>query len=169
VLSTNERARDRLLASVEAALGTRHTITSAPLRAIPVRTRQLPPSGGHFNLDGIYPGAAPLAGTTGPVSLRGDEARFTGWAHPPDCTPDVTELYLALESANGGEDRIFRGEQRTMRPDVPVAFPQYSARCGFEAVAALGDVPLGAYHVAIVQRTPDATYRDATGVTVVRE
>ena len=169
VLSAKEHTRERLLASVEAAHGRSQLASKTPLRWVPASSRQLPPSGGHYNLDAIAPGASPLGAPAGPVPLEGGEARFTGWAHPADGTPDTTDFYLALEAVDGAEDRVFRGVNRILRPDVPVAFPHYAARCGFDVTVALDDVPGGTYHVAVVQRTQRGTYRDATGIFVKRE
>jgi hypothetical protein len=78
------------------------------------------------------------------------------------------DLFLALESATGTEDRIFRVTERVARPDVVAAFPTHPANCGFDAMIDLLGVPPGTYRIAIVQRTAQAAYRDATAVSVRR-
>jgi len=78
------------------------------------------------------------------------------------------DLFLALESCDGGEDRIVRITERVARTDVAAAFPGHPECCGFDTTIDLAGLPPGIYRVAIVQRTPHATFRDATGVAVQR-
>jgi MoaA/NifB/PqqE/SkfB family radical SAM enzyme/SAM-dependent methyltransferase len=169
VVSIHERTRDRLLASVEAALGYGRPPVEMPLRAVPVPSRQLPPSDGHAHVDYVAgsEGAA-LAGHEA-IVLRGNELRVMGWAHAGDYAPATVEIFLALEAADASNDRIFRAGTRLARPDVVAAFPDFPANCGFEVVADVDGLAPGTYRVAIVQRTPDATYRDASAVIVERE
>jgi MoaA/NifB/PqqE/SkfB family radical SAM enzyme/SAM-dependent methyltransferase len=171
VLALHEHTRDRLLATVEAALGRdgrSHAGAAEPQRWVPVASRHLPPSGGGFCLDRVGEvGGAELHGGE-PLPLAGDEIHLAGWAHAGRCAPAAVDLFLALESSTGTGDRIFRVAERNLRPDVVAAFPGHPADCGFDTVVNLFGLPSGTYHVAIVQRTPDATYRDATAVTVRR-
>jgi SAM-dependent methyltransferase/MoaA/NifB/PqqE/SkfB family radical SAM enzyme len=170
VLELHEHTRDRLLASVEVALGRNSAGGPETLRWVPVASRQLPPSGGGFCLDRVEnAGGADLHGAQEPIPLRGDEAHLAGWAYPGNCAPGEVDLFLALESSRGTRDRIFRVTQRVDRLDVAAAFPGHPANCGFDTVVNLAGLPAGIYRIAIVQRTPDATYRDDTGVTVRRD
>jgi SAM-dependent methyltransferase len=167
VLALHEHTRDRLLASVEATLA-RSEAASGPeiLRWVPVASRHLPPSGGGFCLDLVGTvGGAELYGASEPIPLRGDQIHLAGWAHA-GCAPDEVDLFLALESSGGAGDRIFRVAERVARLDVVAAFPGHPASCGFDTVVNLAGLPPGVYRVAIVQRMPRGTYRDATAVTV---
>jgi hypothetical protein len=167
VLALHEHTRDRLLSTVEAALGRNPSKGLETARWVPVASRQLPPSGGGFCLDRVGSvGDAELYGASEPIPLRGDEVSLAGWAHTGNDAPSEVDLFLALESASGAEDRIFRVTERVERPDVVAAFPGYPARCGFDTVVNLFGLAPGTYRVAIVQRTPRAAYRDATAVTV---
>jgi len=170
VLALHEHTRDRLLASVEVALGrVQAAAGSEPLRWVPVASRQLPPSGGGFCLDRVGTvGDAELHGAREPIPLPGDEVDLAGWAHTASCAPGEVDLFLALESCDGGEDRVVRITERVARLDVAAAFPGHPERCGFDATVDLAGLPPGTYRVAIVQRTPHATFRDATGVAVQR-
>jgi MoaA/NifB/PqqE/SkfB family radical SAM enzyme/SAM-dependent methyltransferase len=180
VLALHEHTRDRVLVSVEAALGRNpplgvdafgrsHAAGPEPLRWVPVASRQLPPSGGGFCLDRVGTVAgSELHGAREPISLPGDEVHLAGWAHCGACAPGEVDLFLALESSTGAGDRVFRVTERVARPDVVAALPGHPERCGFSTVVSLAGLPPGTYHLAIVQRTPHATYRDATAVTVVR-
>ncbi len=170
VLALHEHTRDRLLDSVEVALG-RGQAAAGPetLRWVQVASRQLPPSGGGFCLDRVGSvGGAELHGAREPIPLQGDEVDLAGWAHVGSCAPGDVDLFLALEACGGGEDRIVRVAERVARLDVAAAFPGHPERCGFDAAVDLAGLPPGTYRVAIVQRTPHATYRDATGVAVQR-
>lgn len=170
VLALHEHTRDRLLASVEAALG-RGQAPAGPesRRWVPVASRQLPSSGGGFCLDRVGSvGGAELHGAREPIPLPGDEVHLAGWAHAASCPPGDVDLFLALEACGGGEDRIVRVAERVARLDVAAAYPGHPERCGFDAAVDLAGLPPGTYRVAIVQRTPHATYRDATGVAVQR-
>jgi MoaA/NifB/PqqE/SkfB family radical SAM enzyme/SAM-dependent methyltransferase len=170
VLALHEHTRDRLLASVEAALGR----GQAPLgpeswRWVQVASRHLPPSGGGFCLDRVGSvGDAELHGAREPIPLPGDEVDLAGWAHVGGCAPGDVDLFLALEACGGGEDRIVRVAERVDRADVAAAYPGHPERCGFDATVDVAGLPPGTYRVAIVQRTPHATYRDPTGVAVQR-
>jgi MoaA/NifB/PqqE/SkfB family radical SAM enzyme/SAM-dependent methyltransferase len=170
VLALHEHTRDRLLASVEVALG-RGQAAAGPesRRWVPVASRQLPPSGGGFCLDRVGSiGGEELHGAREPIPLPGEEVDLAGWAHTGSCAPGDVDLFLALEACGGSEDRIVRVAERVTRLDVAAAFPGHPERCGFDATVDLSGLPPGTYRVAIVQRTPHATYRDATGVAVQR-
>ncbi|HEY6324418.1 MAG TPA: twitch domain-containing radical SAM protein [Thermoanaerobaculia bacterium] len=171
VLALHEHTRDRLLASVEAALG-RGQAAAGPesRRWAQVASRQLPPSGGGFCLDRVGSvGDAELHGAREPIPLPGDEVDLAGWAHTGSCAPKDVDLFLALEACGGSEeDRIVPVAERVARPDVAAAYPGHPERCGFDATVDLAGLPPGTYQVAIVQRTRHATYRDATGVAVQR-
>jgi hypothetical protein len=173
VLALHEHTRDRLLASVEAALGRSHAMRREALRWAPVKSWHLPPSSGRFALDRVGTNrGAELHGRQEPIPLNGDEVHLQGWAHTETCTPLEVDLFLALESLEssaGTGDRIFPIPQRVARPDLVAAFPGYPPNCGFDTVVKLVDLPPGTYGIVILQRTPDATYRDATGVTVKRD
>jgi len=168
VLALHEHTRDRLLASVEVALG-RGGAASGPdtLRWVPVASRHLPPSGGGFCLDLVGSvGGTELYGCGEPIALRGDRVHLAGWAHAGSCAPAEVDLFLALESAGGTADRVFRVPERVARLDVAAALPGHPAGCGFDTVVDLAGLAPGTYGVAIVQRTPRGAYRDATPVTV---
>jgi MoaA/NifB/PqqE/SkfB family radical SAM enzyme/SAM-dependent methyltransferase len=169
VVSLHERARDRLSAAVEAALGRDRPPAAAGWRAVPVPSRQLPVSNGYASLDFVagVEGAALNEGA--PIPLRADELRIAGWAHVGEHAPESVEIFVALEALEGNSDRIWRADARVARPDVVAAFPAFPPNCGFELVAPLDGLPSGQYRVAIVQRTPDAVYRDATAVIVTRD
>jgi MoaA/NifB/PqqE/SkfB family radical SAM enzyme/SAM-dependent methyltransferase len=173
VLALHEHSRDRLLATVEVALGRngRSQGTGAETqRWVPVASRHLPPSGGGFCLDRVGGvGGADLHGAQGPISLSGDEVHLAGWAHAGSCAPAEVDLFLALESSSGSRDRVFRVMERAVRPDVAAALPGHPPNCGFDTMVSLLGLPAGTYRVAIVQRTPHATYRDATAVVVKRD
>ncbi len=168
VVEMQAHARDRLQNSIEAMLG-RYQAPDETLRSIPVPSRQLPPSGGHLylgNVGGVE--VAAMSENAEPITLCGESVRVAGWAHAADCAPGEVDLFVALESVDGTEDRVVRAAERLARPDVPAAFPQYHANCGFDVVVNIADLPLGVYRVAVVQRTPDATYRDLSPVSVER-
>jgi MoaA/NifB/PqqE/SkfB family radical SAM enzyme/SAM-dependent methyltransferase len=170
VLALHERTRDRLLASVEVALGRNTASGHETPRWVPVASRHLPPSGGGFCVDRVGSvGGAELYGRQEPVALRGDQVHLAGWAHIGNCAPTEVDLFLALESIQGTEDRVFRVAERVARLDVVAALPGHPANCGFDTIVDLGGLPAGTYRLSIVQRTPRATYRDATAVAVVRD
>jgi MoaA/NifB/PqqE/SkfB family radical SAM enzyme/SAM-dependent methyltransferase len=197
VLGLHEHTRDRLLASVEAALGRNlpvdHQGGVEASRWVPVASRHLPSSGGGFSLDAIGNTiGAGLHRSAEPIPVRGEPVRMAGWAHlgnavrPTTRTrlkaamnrlsalsearapgpADEVDLFVALESSTGSDDRIFRIGDRVARPDVAKAMPGYAANCGFDTIIDLCDLRPGTYQVAIVQRTPHGAYRDATGVWV---
>lgn|GEM_PF-4204506 len=169
VVAVHEHARDRLLATVEVALGRNGAASTETLRRVPVASRQFPASGGPCYVDAVGDaGYAEIAAAVAPIPVDGDELRLGGWAHLAECAPDVVELFVVLESADGLNDRVFRAGVRIARPDVPAVFAGYPANCGYETHANLAGVPAGTYHIAIVQSTPQATYRDATGVMIER-
>ncbi|HVT17317.1 MAG TPA: twitch domain-containing radical SAM protein [Thermoanaerobaculia bacterium] len=169
VLALHEHTRDRLLASVEAALGRNQTAGPETQRWVPVASRHLPPSGGGFCLDRVGSAAgAELHRSGEPIPLPGDEVNLAGWAHAGNCAPAEVDLFLALESSRGTGDRIFRVTERVARPDVVAALPGHPAGCGFNVIVDLRGLPPGTYFIAIVQRTPDAAFRDATAVAVER-
>ena len=167
VLAVHEHKRDRLLASVEAALGRNHATAPQPLRWVPVPSSQLPPSGGAFSLDRVGSFNGPeLWGAEQPIRFSGDEVGMAGWVHLETGSPDQVDLLLALESLNGTGDRIVRVTERVARPDVAAAFPGYPPNCGFDMIVNLSGLARGSYRIAIVQRMPQATFRDATPVTI---
>jgi MoaA/NifB/PqqE/SkfB family radical SAM enzyme/SAM-dependent methyltransferase len=171
VVALHEHTRDRLLASVEVALG-RDAAPAGPktLRWVPVASRQLPPSGGGFCLDLVGSVGGPgLQSAQEPVPLPGDQVHLAGWAHTASCAPAEVDLFLVLESCSGTEDCVFVVMERVARLDVAAAFPGHPEKCGFDAVVDLAGLAPGTYRVAIVQRTPQGTYRDPTAVTVRRE
>ncbi|HVT61328.1 MAG TPA: twitch domain-containing radical SAM protein [Thermoanaerobaculia bacterium] len=170
VLALHEHTRDRLLASVEAALGRNQETGSQTLRWVPVASRHLPPSGAGFCLDRVGSvGGEELRGAQEPIPLSGDEVQLAGWAHTGSYGPGEVDLFLALESSQGTGDRVIRVAERAARLDVVAAFPDHPENCGFNTIVNLSGLPPGTYRVAIVQRTPDATFRDATGVAVKRD
>jgi SAM-dependent methyltransferase len=166
VLALHEHTRDRLLAAIEAALGRNTTNQPESQRWVPVASRQLPPSGGGFCLDRVGSVGGPeLYGAGDPIPLRGGEVSLAGWAHAGG-EPSEVDLFLALEAANGTEDRIFRVSERRQRPDVVAALPGHPGNCGFDTIVSLFGMAPGTYRVAIVQRTPQAAHRDVTAVSV---
>ena len=170
VLALHEHTRDRLLASVEAALGRNQATGAGTQRWVPVASRHLPPSGGGFCLDRVdNVGGVELQGAREPLPLAGDEVHLAGWAHAGKCVPAEVDLFLALESSTGSGDRVFRVTERNARPDVVAAFPGHPANCGFDTIVNLFGLPAGTYRVAIVQRTPHAAYRDATAAVLKRD
>jgi MoaA/NifB/PqqE/SkfB family radical SAM enzyme/SAM-dependent methyltransferase len=170
VVALHEHTRDRLLASIEVALGRSRVPGPETQHWVPVASRNLPPSPGRFALDvvGIL-GATELRAAQGPIPLRGNEVRLAGWAHTGNCAPGEVDLFLALESSTGAGDLIFRVAGRAIREDVAAALPDHPANCGFDTIIKLSGLPPGTYQVAIVQRTPSSAYRDATGVSVRRD
>jgi MoaA/NifB/PqqE/SkfB family radical SAM enzyme/SAM-dependent methyltransferase len=168
VVSLHERTRDGLLAAVEAALE-RDRPVEAPLRAVPVPSRHFPPSNAHAHLDYVADVACDALSGDEPMVMRGDEIRLMGWAHVGDFAPAAVDVFLSLEALDAGSERIFRADARVARPDVVAAFPGFPPNCGFEVVARVAGLAAGTYRVAIVQRTPDATYRDVTTVVLLRE
>jgi SAM-dependent methyltransferase len=166
VLALHEHTRDRLLATVEAALGRNPSSLPETQRWVPVASRQLPPSGGGLCLDRVGSVGGPeLYGAREPIPLRGTEVSLAGWAHAGG-EPSEVDLFLALEAANGTDDRIFRVAERRERPDVAAALPGHPGNCGFDTIVELFGMAPGTYRVAIVQRTPRAAYRDVTAVSV---
>lgn len=193
VLTLHERARDGLMAGVEAALGRNPPAGPETLRWAPIRSRQLPPSGGRICIDCVANmQGEEILNAEKPIPLSGNKVRVAGWAfagsgdaasprarmkkvlspflsrptaHAPRAQ-GAADLFLALESSAGNEDRLFRVAERIARPDVNAAFPTCPLNCGFDTFVDLSVVPPGVYRVAVVQRTPHATYRDATPLTV---
>jgi len=167
VLAVHEHGRDRLLASVEAALGRSHANGSDSLRWVPVASSQLPPSDARFSLDRVGSFSGPeLWSAEEPIRFSCDEVSMSGWVHLETGSPDQVDLLLALESLNGTGDRIVRVTERVARPDVAAAFPGYPSNCGFDTLVNLSGLPRGSYRIAIVQRMPQATFRNATPVTI---
>ncbi|MGH9441368.1 MAG: twitch domain-containing radical SAM protein [Thermoanaerobaculia bacterium] len=175
VLALHEHTRDRLLASVEVALGRMTGSETLPagsetLRWVPVSSRQLPPSGGGFSIDRVGNiGWPDLQDARDPIPLDGDRVFLAGWANIGNCAPYEVDLFLAFESIRGAEDRVFRIWERSSRPDVVAAFPGHPTNCGFGQMVDVSALPPGNYHIAIIQRAPNATYRDVTRVTVQRD
>jgi hypothetical protein len=166
VLAVHERARDRLLASVEVALG-RTPVRDECLRFVPISSRSLPASGSPAFLDRL--GDVGVHGASSPIRVSGEHVRVMGWAQLGEHSPEAVELFIALESAAGMDDRVFRVGARTERPDVTAAFPGFPPNCGFDTSISLAGVAPGVYDVALVQSTPNGTYRDATSITIERE
>ena len=168
VLSLHEHTRDRLLATVEVALGRNH-VAGETLRGVPISSRQFPASGGPCYVDRIGDADyAAILAAVAPIAVLGDEIRLAGWAHLAGYAPDAVELFVVLEDVRGTNDRVFRVGARLARPDVPAVFAGYPGNCGYETLANIDGVPAGTYHITIVQSTAQATYRDATGVMIER-
>jgi hypothetical protein len=166
VLALHEHTRDGLLATVEVALGRKLESRESP-RWVKVASRHLPPSNGRYSLDRIGSLNGPdLWDTQEPISLSGDKIQMAGWAHTGTCSPGEVDLFLALECLSGTGDCIVRVAERVNREDVAAAFPGCPANCGFDMIVNLVGLAPGTYRVAIVQRTPNAAYRDATAATV---
>jgi hypothetical protein len=85
---------------------------------------------------------------------------------PLSSAQGAADLFLALESSTGTEDRIFRVAARVARPDVAAVLPACPVDCGFDISINLSGIPPGIYRLAILQRTTQATYRDATAVEI---
>ena len=104
-----------------------------------------------------------------PASLEGQVAIW-GWAHTGDCHPDLVDMFLVFSSVPTGQERIFPvNQERVLRGDVPAVFPGYPDRCGFSATVPFADLVRGTYRIGVVQRTPTATYFDATPIVVRRD
>ncbi len=170
VMTAHERSRDRLQATVEASLGNIQVPKKASTAAwVPVLSHHLPASSGQVMidyLDGI--GGVDLHTRTEPIALRKAIAHIAGWAHDGATAPEFVDLFIALESCDGTEDRIFRIHERLACDHVAEQNPGYPRDVGFEAHLPLDDLPPGTYRVAIVHRTPDAAFRDLTTVVVTR-
>ncbi len=167
VMAAHEHTRDRLLATVEVALGQGDAAGSAMSSGVLVPSRQLPPSGGHFHLDCVGRLVGPAIGESqGPIVLGGDKVTMAGWAHVTKFAPDDVELFIALEPTTGSADRVSPSSQRVARTDVVAVFPGFPPNCGFVSTLSLAEMAPGVYRVAIVQVTPDAAYRDATSVLI---
>jgi MoaA/NifB/PqqE/SkfB family radical SAM enzyme/SAM-dependent methyltransferase len=166
VVALHEHTRDRLLAGVEAALARDRSPVETPARAVQIRPLTMRC---HAYLDSVA-GVGGEVLTHGPVVVRGDELRVTGWAHVVGYAPDVVEMFLALESiGDGGQGRMFRIDTRVARADVVATFPDYPPNCGYEVDAHVDGLAAGIYRIAIVQLTPDGRYRDVTAAIVQRE
>ncbi len=165
VVSVHEHARDRLFAAVEAVLGRDRPAAGLPLRTVPSRPFSLCC---HAYLEHVA-GVEGAALGHGLVPLQGEELRVTGWAHVEDYPTAAVEVFIALAPYEGGGDLLFRVDSRVARPDIVAAAPLFPPNCGFELVANMDGLAPGRYRVAIVQRTPDAWYRDVTAVHVIRE
>ncbi|HEX3464166.1 MAG TPA: twitch domain-containing radical SAM protein [Candidatus Elarobacter sp.] len=170
VVKGHERGRQQLFALVEAALVRNTPRREEILSRLPVPTRHLAPSPGGALvdwLDGVR--AVVLHAGKEPVHLRGDAARIVGWAYCDESALDAIDLFVAFESETGADDALFPVANRTPRPDVAARVPGLDERCGFDATLDVHDLLPGSYRVAVVQRTPRATYRDLTKVVVIRE
>ena len=165
VVSFHEHTRDRLMAGVEAALGRDGAPAAMQARPDPARLPSLRCYAYLEHVAGVEGAALGL----GPVTARGDALRVTGWAHASGYPTSAIELFLALESPDGGEHRMYAVDTRIARSDVVAAFPDFPADCGFAVTADISDLAAGTYRIAIVQRAPDARYRDATAVVLVRD
>jgi Glycosyltransferase WbsX len=165
VVSLHERTRDRLLAAVEAGLGRDRPAGALPVRTVPSRPFSMRC---HAYLEHVA-GVEGAGLGHGLVPLHGEELRVTGWAHVEEYPTAAVEVFVALAPYDGGGDLLFRVDSRVARPDIVAVAPLFPPDCGFELVANTDGVAPGRYRVAIVQRTPDAWYRDVTAVHVVRE
>jgi radical SAM protein with 4Fe4S-binding SPASM domain len=169
VMASHERSRGRLQAAIEASLEHNKQQKKGIARRVSVLSRHLPASCGQVMidyLDGI--GGSVLHTRTEPVALRNADAHLAGWAHDGATAPELVDLFIALESCDGNGDRIFRIHERLAREHVVAQNPGYPSTCGFEARLPLDDVPVGTYRIAVIHRTPDATFRDLTSVVVTR-
>jgi hypothetical protein len=167
VLALHEHTRDRLLASIEVALSREPAANHEPPGWVLVPSRHLPSSGSGFCLDSVGSvSGAELHTAQVPIPLASNEVHMGGWAYAGPSSPDETDLFLALESIRQTGDRVVRVNRRISRPDVVAVFPGYPENCGFEITVNLSALLPGTYEVAIVQRTPHATFRDTTGVKV---
>jgi hypothetical protein len=169
VLALHERTRDRLLGSVEVALGRDHVRPEQLLYAVPVPSRRFPAAPGRLNLDIVGETNLSLAALDEPIALRGDELRLVGWAHDGEHPPESVDLFVVLEAVKGKSDRVLRILTRAERADVADAFEGYPANCGFDTTVNVAGLPAGVYDVVIVQSGPGATYRNETGVRVERK
>jgi MoaA/NifB/PqqE/SkfB family radical SAM enzyme/SAM-dependent methyltransferase len=167
VLSAHEHARDRLLATVEVAVGRTHG-NKEPLHRIALPVGQFAPSKGRVQIDEVgemlFPYSPEMIERERLVLQRQD-VRFKGWAYSGDCAPEVVDVFLVFE---GEQDYVFRAGPRIERLDVSRALPGYPENSGFDISINLKDVPAGAYRVTVVQVTPLAAYRDETGIVVER-
>ncbi len=169
VMAAHERGRERLRATIEASLERIGPPEKRIAAWVPVLSRHLPPSNGIAMIDYLDgTGGSVLHTRTEPVALRNLEAHIAGWAHDGATPPELVDLFVALESCDGTGDRIFRIHERLARDHVAEQHPGYPRVCGFEASLPLDDLLPGTYRVAIVQRTPDAAFRDLTTVIVTR-
>lgn len=167
VVSMHERSRDELSALIEATLVTSHSNGTSMQRGVLISPRVLEPSPGRVSVDAIGALVGPqIHANSDPVMLDGNHVTFRGWAHSGVADPNVVDLFLVLTS--GSEDRVYRVFERTARPDVVTAFPDYPERCGFEGTIPVRDLPPGDYQIGIVQRTPSATFYDPTTLSVRR-
>ena len=169
VVKGHERSRERLFALVEAALARSPVAGEDVLNRLPVRTSHLPPSPGRVLIDYLDGVGGVTLHRGAEVHLHGDDAGIVGWAHTGDCAPELVDLFVAFESEAGDRDAIFRVAERHARADVGEQWAGFPAQIGFRAVLPLRDVEPGRYRVTIVQRTPDACYRDVSTVIAVRE
>jgi hypothetical protein len=134
----------------------------APAHSAPRFGGSLPPSDGiYFDHFGGHAATA-LYGTRGPFVVDGPVIRAVGWGH----APHAAELFITLEPADGGEERVFCAGSRVERPDVAAARPHCPASCGFDVLLDIEDVSPGAYRLGVLQRAADATYRDRTEITL---
>ena len=167
VLSAHEHARDRLLATVEVAVGRTHG-NKEPLHRIALPAGQFAPSKGRVQIDEVgemqFP-YSPEMIERDRLVLQREDVRFKGWAYSGDCAPEVVDVFLVFE---GEQDYVFRAGPRIERLDVSRALPGYPENCGFDISINLKDVPAGAYRVTVVQVTPLVAYRDETGIVVER-
>jgi len=168
VVSLHERSRDELTALVESAYVSPSANESGQ-RWVSVSTSHLGPAPGRVSIDrfGTAMGAE-LRVPDRALFLKAETIDVVGWAHVVDVDPSQVDLFLALTSISGRDERVFRMHERNVRPDVVSAYPDYPPRCGFAGSIPLGELPADTYRVGIVQRTPSATYYDATTLSVRR-
>lgn len=169
VMASHEHSRGRLQAAIEASLEQTDQQQNGVAQWVRVLSRHLPASGGKAAidyLDGI--GGARLHTVMEPVALRNADTHLVGWAHDGATPPELVDLFIALESCDGKGDRVFPIHKRFSCEHVAAQNPGYPLACGFEARLPLDDVPAGSYRIAVIHRTPDATFRDLTPVVVTR-
>lgn len=169
VVKAHERSRERLFSLVEAALARGPIAGDDVLNRLPVRTSHLPTSPGRVLIDYLDGVGGVTLHRGAEVHLHGDDAAIVGWAHTGDCPPEHVDLFVAFESEAADDDAIFRVPERHARADVGRQWAGFPEQIGFRAQLPLREVKPGRYRVTIVQRTPDACYRDVSTVIAVRE
>lgn len=99
-MALHEHTRDRFLATVEMALGRSEAGASATSPDVLVPSRHLPPSGGHFHLDGVGQLFGPaLTEFPGPIALDADRVTMAGWDNTARHGPNATIFHGASPEA----------------------------------------------------------------------
>ncbi|HEV3056723.1 MAG TPA: twitch domain-containing radical SAM protein [Vicinamibacterales bacterium] len=167
VLALHEHTRDRLLSSVEVALSREQRTVHQPEKWVPVASRHLPPCESLLFLDRVQTiGHTELRQLQTPIAISQGAVGIVGWAHAGDSLPEDVDLFVALEADDRSGDLIVRIPERKLRPDVPSVYAGFPGNCGFETTIATSHLTSGVYHIAVVQRTARATYRNPTGVAI---